>query len=91
MKAKNAVYSGLIGEITMAVPENCFIMDISIGEDNIMISGYADGYESVAQFQHQLRSIDRLRVIFNPNISKEDANYSFSIAGKVKVEVADEN
>lgn len=91
MGAKNVVYSGLVGEISKSVPAKCFIRDISIGESSIMITGFADGYESVAQFQHQLRTIQRLTTIFNPNIEEDNANYSFSIAGKVKMEVLDEN
>lgn len=91
MGAKNVVYHGLIDEISRAVPENCFINQIQVGEDSVSIVGFADSYESVAQFQHQLRKIKRLGVIFNPNISKESANYSYSIAGLVKVEVADDN
>lgn len=91
MEVSNTVYYGLIEEISQSVPENCFISEINIAEVNITISGFADSYESVAQFQHQLREIQRVAYVFNPSINKEGANYSYEISAILRVEVTNEN
>lgn len=91
MEVSNTVYYGLIEEISKSVPENCFISNITISEVNIQITGFADSYESVALFQHQLRDITRLAYVFNPAITKEGANYSYEINAILRVEVTNEN
>lgn len=91
MEVSNTVYYGLIEEISKSVPEHCYIVNINIAEVNIQISGFADSYESVAQFQHQLREMPRLAYVFNPSITKDGANYSYEISAILRVEVTNEN
>ncbi len=87
MLIKKVVYSGLLTEVSKSVPDNCYINDISIEDNTVNISGYADGYESVAQFQHQLRDVDRLKLVFTPTISEDNSNYAFSIAALIELGV----
>ncbi len=87
LKVKKVIYSGLLTDISRSVPDNCYINDISIDNNTVNITGYADSYESVAQFQHQLRGVDRLKLVFAPNMAEDNSNYSFSIAALIKVEV----
>lgn len=91
MDVSNTVYYGLVEQISKCVPENCFISDISIQNQNIEISGFADSYEAVAQLQHQLREIEKLSYVFNPSITKDGANYSYSVSAVLRVEVTNEN
>ncbi len=87
MQVKKTVYSGLLTDVTNSVPENCYIRDINIENDIIKISGYAKGYDSIAQFEHQLRQMKKLKQVFSPSMSEENSNYAFSISAIMKVEV----
>ncbi len=87
MNLKKTVYAGLLTDISDSVPEKCYISDISIENDTVNITGFADSYESVAQFQHQLRELDKLQYVFSPNMAEQNANYAFTLAVLMKVEV----
>ncbi len=91
MDSKNVVHNGLLTSISTAVPQNCFLNNIKIADSNVSLSGFADGYESVAEYQHRLRSTGKISMIFNPTISEENANYAFSFVGKVAKEARYEN
>ncbi len=91
MDSKNVVHDGLLTAISTAVPQNCFLNNIKIMDAKVNLSGYADGYESVAEFQHRLRGTEKIGMIFNPTISEENANYAFSFVGKVIKEARYEN
>lgn len=91
MNVNNVVQEGILTSISTSVPEHCFLSSIKIESDKLFLSGYADSYESVADFQHKLRSTGKMITLFNPSISEEDANYSFSIAAQVWRNLEDED
>lgn len=83
MTVNNVVQAGLLTSISSSVPEHCFLTTVGIASTSLTLSGYADGYESVADFQHKLRKTGKLAMIFNPSITEENANYSFSFAAQI--------
>lgn len=90
MNVNNVVQEGILTSISTSVPEHCFLSRIEIKSDSLSLTGYADGYESVADFQHRLRSTGKFLTLFNPSISEEDANYTFSFAAQVWRNLEDE-
>ncbi len=83
MDLSNVVYDGLLTSISTSVPENCFLKNVKISVASVNLDGYADSYESVAEFEHRLRLTGKLYTLFNPTISEENANYAFSFVAKV--------
>ncbi len=86
---KKVVYSGLLSEISRSVPDKVFIAEIQIEEHTVVISGFAESYKAIAQFQHQLRSVESLGYVFAPEMQESESNYSFSLAAAIRSE--DEN
>ena len=64
---------------------------MSISDNQLVISGYSDAYESIALFQHQLRSLDALTEVFAPTMAEVQGNYSFTITAALNMEVSLEN
>ncbi len=91
LNMNKVVYAGLLSDVSRAVPSNCFISQIEIANNTINISGYAESYRSIAQFQHQLRSVERLTYVFAPVMKKTDLNHTFTIACLIQLEVGDES
>ncbi len=91
MDLSNIVYDGLLTSISTAVPENCFLNNVKISASSVNLDGYADSYESVAEFEHKLRLCGKLYTLFNPTISEQNANYAFSFVAKVFEGGQDEN
>ncbi len=81
----------LLLNISSSVPENCFVNNVSISPENVSLAGYADSYETVANFEHRFRSKNIVYMLFNPSISEENANYSFSFAARLRKEFKNEN
>ncbi len=91
MDTSNVVHDGLLTSISTAVPENCFLNSVKVSLFSVNLDGYADSYESVAEFQHKLRLTGKLYTLFNPTISEENANYAFSFVARVFEGGLDEN
>ncbi len=87
----NVVSEEFLTEISNAVPENCFVNKLSIASDNVSLAGFADSFETVANFEHRLRKTSRLTMLFNPGISEENANYSYTFSARLRKEINDED
>lgn len=87
IQLKGKLHVGLLEAIHLKVPEFVFINTMNITATEMTISGYADSYESVALFQHQLRKIDQFGQVFIPSVVEEQGNYVFTITASFKQEV----
>ncbi len=83
MDVSNIVQDGLLTSISTAVPENCFLQNVKISAVSVNLDGYADSYESAAEYEHRLRRTGKLYTLFSPTISEEHANYAFSFVARV--------
>lgn len=87
IQLKGKLHVGLLETIHQKVPEYVFVNTMNVTATEMIISGYADSYESVALFQHQLRQVDQFRQVFVPSVVEEQGNYLFTITASFKQEV----
>jgi type IV pilus assembly protein PilN len=91
MYVKSRLHVGLFNDILSQVPEYVFITSMNMTPTQVVIAGYSDSYDSVALFQHQLRSINRFSNVFVPNISENQGNYVFTMTSTFATEVPNAN
>jgi type IV pilus assembly protein PilN len=91
MYVKSRLHVGLFNDILSQVPEYVFITSLNMTPTQVVIAGYSDSYDSVAVFQHQLRSLDRFSNVFVPSISENQGNYVFTMTSTFTVEVPNAN
>ncbi|MCK8058896.1 MULTISPECIES: PilN domain-containing protein [unclassified Fusibacter] len=81
----------LFDKINSQVPESVYVNSMAIADNMVVISGYSDSYDSVALFQHQLRSLEIFNEIFAPAMSETQGNYSFTVTANLQLEVPNAN
>lgn len=91
LNLKGQLQVGLFDEINQQVPEYVYVNAYNMTAGQVVISGYSDSYESIAQFQHQLRGMERFSEVFVPSVVEDQGNYVFTITATFKLEVPNEN
>ncbi len=67
-------------ELNAWVPENAFLINLNYINKALYFDGYGDSVDTVALFQHQLSANDSFYNVNLDSVSKENDNYSFSMA-----------
>ena len=79
----------LLEDIRNNIPSLLFISSMIINQDSIRIEGKSKDKESIAQFEHNLRNIERFEQAFIPQVIDSDGHYSFYLDVKFKEGEAD--
>lgn len=88
LNVKGVIHIGLFNDINESVPENVYIKTLNISGDQVTINGFADSYDSVAQFQYQLKLNDKFESVEVPTISEDSfGNFLYSLSGKLKINI----
>ncbi|MCQ1529807.1 PilN domain-containing protein [Lutispora saccharofermentans] len=89
VRDRDVVNEILLGDIGVNIPADLFLDSMVISQDNIRIEGKSKDKESIAQFQHNLKGIERFEQVFVPQMLDIDGNYSFYLDIKFKEEKPD--
>ena len=75
----------LIQDINDAIPRNMSFQSLTINAGSINVMGQAKDRSAVAEFEYNLRALDKFDDLFVPSITlREDGNVDFSMGFKVK-------
>ncbi|EHL15497.1 hypothetical protein HMPREF9629_00236 [Peptoanaerobacter stomatis] len=88
---QSKVNESVVRLIASQVPDNLYLMDLSIVQDSIDIKGRANSEVAIAQFQHNLRLTDEFKNIFVSDMNKEESYYNFNIKFDAKGAIEDED
>ena len=78
----DVISSNLMENISSTVPTNIAIRSMSLTSEDIQIQGISNSRVSVAEFEHNLKLLDRLKKVYVSTINKESeesSNYIFAI------------
>ena len=89
VRDRDIVNEILLEDIRVNIPADLFLDSMVISQDNIRIEGKSKDKESIAQFQHNLRGIERFEQVFVPQVLDVNGNYSFYLDIKFKEEKPD--
>lgn len=82
VEQKHALDDMLIEVINAQVPEDTFLMDLSLTENRLSLGGYTTQYDLVAQLAFNLRQLSQFSNVLIPVISEIDGQYQFTITAE---------
>lgn len=91
MDIQSKVNESVVRLIASQVPDNLYLMDLSIVQGSIDIKGRANSEIAIAQFQHNLRLTDEFKNVFVSDMNKEESYYNFNIKFDAKGVIEDED
>lgn len=78
------VNSDLLEQIKKSLPNNLFLNDMTINDNEIIITGYAKSLNIIANFQSNLSSNSLFNNVFVQNITNDLGNYIFTLTAKME-------
>ncbi len=86
---RDVVNELLLEDIRNNIPSLLFISSMSVNPDGIRIEGKSKDKESIAQFEHNLRSMESFERVFISQVTDDNGHYSFYLDIRLKEENAD--
>ena len=88
---KDFINEVLLEDIRISIPSLLFIDTIAINKENVRIEGKSKDKKSIAQFEHNLRNIERFDKVFISEIIDNENHYDFYLDLDFKEEEEDES
>lgn len=71
MEQLDVISTSLLEEIALALPQDIFLKEMSLTSNEILITGISENRKSIAEFEHNLKSIEKLQMVHVHTIREE--------------------
>lgn len=88
--SKDVIGSDILDEIGSTIPQNVYILAMSLSEKNIQIQGSADTRITAAEFIYNLKALEIFQKVYIPGLNElnghenDEKEYSFSVICTLK-------
>lgn len=72
--SSNAVGSYLLNDVSLSVPHEVSFLNISFSNDNVEIQGVSKSRTAIAEFQHNLKALYKIKEVYVHNINENIHN-----------------